>query len=88
MSNHVHLVAVPGRPDSISVLMRRVQSRYAQYYNAHTGRNGHLWQNRFFGCMLATSHLWAAIAYVELNPVRARMVRHAEDYSGPAPSRM
>jgi putative transposase len=60
--------------------MRRVQSRYAQYYNAHNHRNGHLWQNRFFSCMLAPSHLWTAIAYVERNPVRARIVRRAEDY--------
>ena len=80
MSNHVHPIAVPGRPDSTSVLMRRVHGRYAQYYNAHSGRTGHLWQNRFFGCMLAASHLWSAVAYVERNPLRARMVRRAEDY--------
>ena len=80
MSNHLHLIAVPGRPDSMSVLMRRVQGRYAQYYNAHSRRSGHLWQNRFFGCMLGPSHLWTAIAYVELNPVRARLVTRAEDY--------
>jgi putative transposase len=84
MSNHVHLIAVPGRPDSLSVLMRRVHGRYAQYYNARVGRTGHLWQNRFFGCMLAPSHLWAAVAYVELNPLRARMVRRAEDYVWPS----
>lgn len=66
--------------DSLSVLMRRVQSRYAQYYNAHSSRTGHLWQNRFFGCMLAPSHLWTALAYVERNPVRAGIVRRAEDY--------
>ena len=80
MTNHLHLIAVPGRADSLSVLMRRVQGRYAQYYNAHSRRNGHLWQNRFFGCMLAPNRLWTAIAYVELNPVRARIVRRAEDY--------
>ena len=80
MSNHVHLIAVPGRPDSLSVLMRRVQGPYAQYYNAHAGRTGHLWQNRFFACMLAPSHLWTALAYVERNPLRAKIVRRAEDY--------
>jgi len=80
MTNHLHLIAVPGRADSVSILMRRVQGRYAQYYNAHNRRNGHLWQNRFFACMLAPDHLWAAIAYVERNPVRARIVRRAEEY--------
>lgn len=52
MTNHVHLVAVPGREDSLSILMRRLHGRYAQYYNAHSGRSGHLWQNWFFGRML------------------------------------
>src|SRR5260221_390703 len=53
MTNHLHLIAVPGRADSVSILMRRVQGRYAQYYNAHNRRNGDPWQNRFFACMLA-----------------------------------
>ena len=36
-----------------------------------------LWQNRFFACMLAPSHLRTAIVYVERNPIRARIVRRA-----------
>ena len=48
MSNHVHVVAIPAREDSLSILFRRVHGRYAQYYNAHSGRSGRLWQNRFF----------------------------------------
>lgn len=80
MSNHAHLVAVPAREDSLSVLFRRVHGRYAQYYNARTGRMGHLWQNRFFGCPLGHDHLWAALAYVERNPVRAGIVERAADY--------
>ena len=31
-------------------------------------------------CVLGTSHLWAALAYVERNPVRAGMVERAEEY--------
>src|SRR5580658_8040636 len=80
MINHVHLIAVPAREDSLSVLLRRVHGRYAQYYNVRAGRTGHLWQNRFFACVLEASHLWTALAYVERNPVRAAMVRAAEDY--------
>ena len=56
MSNHVHLIAVPEREDSLSVLFRRVHGRYAQYYNARSGRSGHLWQNRFFACVLGARH--------------------------------
>lgn len=80
MTNHVHLVAVPTRADSLSVLLRRVHGRYSQYYNARNGRTGHLWQNRFFSCVLGPSHLWAALAYVEQNPVRSGLAQQAVGY--------
>ena len=64
MTDHVHLVAIPDREDSLAVLFRRLHGRYAQYFNARSGRTGHLWQNRFFGCCLGVSHLWRALAYV------------------------
>jgi putative transposase len=44
-------------------------------------RSGHLWQNRFFSCPLDEGHLWTALRYVELNPVRVGVVRKAEDYA-------
>jgi putative transposase len=80
MSNHLHLVAVPEKEDSLSILLRRVHGRYTQYYYARTGRSGHLWQNRFFACMLGATHVWAALCYVERNPVRAGIVQRAAEY--------
>jgi len=80
MTNHTHLIAMPQREDSLSVLLRRVHGRYAQYYNARHGRSGHLWQNRYFACCLGPSHLWAALAYVEMNPVRAGLAERPGDY--------
>jgi putative transposase len=81
MSNHIHLIALPEREDSLSVLLRRVHGRYAQYYNAGHARSGHLWQNRYFACSLGPGHLWTALAYVEMNPVRAKLVERPGDYS-------
>jgi putative transposase len=80
MTNHVHLIVVPEHENSLAVLLRRVHGRYAQYYNTRAGRTGHLWQNRFFACVLGPDHLWTALAYVDGNPVRAGMVRHEADY--------
>jgi putative transposase len=80
MTNHVHLVVMPEREDSLAVLLRRVHGRYAQYYNARYGRSGHLWQNRYFACALGPGHLWAALEYVERNPVRAGLVDWAGAY--------
>ena len=44
--------------------------------------SGHLWQARPFSCVLDEQHFWAAIRYVERNPVRAEMVGCAEDAFG------
>ena len=80
MSNHVHLVAIPVRDDSLAVLLRRVHGRYAQYYNARAERIGHLWQSRYFSCPLGPTHFWRALIYVETNPVRAGLVEWPEQY--------
>lgn len=80
MTNHVHWIVTPEREDSLAVLFRRVHGRYAQYLNARRGRTGHLWRNRFFGCPLEGGHLWTALRYVEMNPVRARLVEDAASY--------
>jgi len=51
-----------------------------EHQNREFGICGRLWQGRFFSCAMDDSHLWAAIRYVERNPVRASMVARAEDY--------
>ena len=71
MRNHVHLVVTPHEVEALAFLFRRVHGRYAQYFNAKYQRTGHLWQNRFYSCILAGSHLRKALRYVERNPVRA-----------------
>ena len=80
MTNHVHFVSVPARADSLARVFKPVDLRYAQHINWTQGISGRLWQGRFFSCPLDDEHLWAAIRYVERNPVRARLVRKAEDY--------
>ena len=74
MTNHVHLVLVPERADSLAVLFRRAHGRYSQYLNTRRHRTGHLWQQRYFSCPLSESHHWVALRYVEQNPCRAFMV--------------
>jgi len=74
MSNHLHLIAIPHRADSLPALLRHTHGRYAAYLNARQGQSGHLWQGRYYSCPLDRAHLWMALRYVERNPVRARMV--------------
>jgi putative transposase len=78
--SHVHFVVVPEKQDSIWKTFHRSHSIYAMKFNAKYQLCGHLWQGRAYSCVLDEAHLWAAVRYVELNPVRAGMVRFAEDY--------
>lgn len=80
MSNHVHWVVVPERADSLARTFGEAHGRYAAYANARRGRSGHFWQNRFFSCALDRAHLWAAMRYVERNPVRAGAVECADGF--------
>ena len=80
MFNHIHLVCVPEAEESLAVCLRRTHGRYSQYLNARRQRSGHLLLNRFYSCPLEERHLWTALRYVELNPVRAGLVASAEEY--------
>jgi len=80
MPNHVHLVGVPGSGDSLARAFNTVHMKYAQDYNRRNGETGHLWQGRFFSCVLDERHTYAAIRYVEMNPVRGGLCGRPEDY--------
>lgn len=80
MDNHVHWVVTPAREGALGETFREVHGRYGEVYNRARSTSGHVFQARFFSCPLDEEHLWAAVRYVERNPVRAGMVIHAEDY--------
>ena len=80
MTNHIHLVAVPASEDGLQQLLKPLHMRYAQRINRARNWTGHFWQGRFFSSALDEEYLWAAVRYVERNPVRAKMVRKAENY--------
>lgn len=71
MSNHVHLVAVPHGRDALARSLKDVHGRFASYWNAFYHASGHLWQGRYYSCPVDGGHLWEALRYTELNPVRA-----------------
>ncbi len=72
--------SVPSAPESFERTLRRAHSTYARLFNKKHGFSGYLWQDRFFSCPLDEAHTWAALRYVEQNPVRAGMIDKAEDY--------
>jgi putative transposase len=81
MDNHVHWVLRPESEKALAQTFHALDTKYAGRTNARNGRSGHLYQGRFFSAPLDDDYLWAAVRYVERNPVRARMVDRAEDYA-------
>jgi len=81
MPNHVHLIAVPQRPDSLATLFGLAHRRYARRINEAREWKGHLWQERFHSVVMDEHHLMAAVRYVELNPVRAGLCARPEDWA-------
>jgi len=81
MTNHVHLLLTPEEKDSASLLMKNLGQRYTQYVNRTYKRTGTLWEGRFRSCLTQTDdYVLACYRYIELNPVRANMVKLPEDY--------
>lgn len=71
MSNHVHLL-LHAPIESISAAMHRVLGSYALYFNAKSGRVGHLFQGRFSSEPIdSDSYLLTVIRYIHQNPVKA-----------------
>ncbi len=80
MENHVHLISVGRKRNAIPRAVGNTHRNFSRNRNGERDVTGHLWANRFFSTALDETHLWTAVRYVELNPVRAGLVRRATDY--------
>jgi putative transposase len=80
MTNHVHIIAIPEREQSMSRALHDAHTQYAKYFNAKYGFHGHLWDGRPQYNVMDERYMWNAVRYVERNPVRAGLVPRAEDY--------
>jgi REP element-mobilizing transposase RayT len=89
MPNHVHVVAVPERVDSLAKGFGRTHNEYARWVHIRERQTRHLWQNRFFSCPLDKRRFAEALRYVELNPVRAGLVEDPCEWAwSSAPARI
>jgi len=80
MPNHVHFIATPQKEDSLAKSFGVAHGLYSQFFNKKHNFRGHLWQDRFYSCVLDEKHFYAAIRYVERNPVKAGLVEKAWDW--------
>jgi REP element-mobilizing transposase RayT len=80
MTNHIHLLIKEGE-ETVSQLMRRLGTRYVQYFNWKYQRTGHLFQDRFKSEVVADdTYFLTVLRYIHQNPKQAGMVQHPAEY--------
>jgi putative transposase len=80
MPNHVHLLLIPPSENSLREAVGTAHQIYTRFINNRQSWQGHLWQGRFFSCAVEPSGAPFVARYIELNPVRARMVCDPRSY--------
>jgi putative transposase len=81
MPNHLHLMASPSDAGGLAQMMQRVGRYYVPWYNHKYGRVGSLFQGRFKTSLVdAERYFMICSRYIELNPVRARIVTDPLEY--------
>lgn len=80
MTNHVHLLVVPEKEESLALGIGWTHHQYTRRINFANDWRGYLWQGRFHSCPLDERGAVEALRYIELNPVRAGLVKYAEQW--------
>lgn len=80
MTNHFHLLLYPESREGFIRLMKNISQIYSQYFNRKYKRTGKVWENRYKLNIVDPEFEWVVSRYIEQNPVRAGMVRTAEEY--------
>ena len=81
MTNHVHLLVTPETALSLPRTMQTLGRRYVRYVNNNYRRTGTMWEGRYRAAPVdSEAYFLTCCRYIELNPVRARMVAHPSDY--------
>ena len=80
MRNHYHLLIETSK-ENLSNYMKHINASYAIYFNKKYQRTGHLWQGRFKSWFVTQeSYLYALVAYIEYNPIKAKIVKKLGEY--------
>lgn len=81
LPDHWHAIFFPRFPVTISTLMESIQVASTLRLNAGRKESGLLWQPRFFDRALRTlKEYYEKVEYIHLNPVRAGLVKRAEEW--------
>lgn len=81
MTNHIHILATAHAKDGITRMMQYLGRHYVPYVNHTYGTSGSIWEGRYKASLIHDEeYLLTCMRYIELNPVRANMVRSPAHY--------
>ena len=81
MTNHVHILLTPNQPNAIAHMIQDLGRKYVRYINKTYKRSGTLWEGRYKSSLIdSEAYLLICMRYIEMNPVRAGMVKHPGEY--------
>ena len=80
MTNHFHLMVFPKDKEGLIKFMKAGSQKYSQYFNKRYKRTGKIWENRYKMNIVDPESSWFVARYIERNPLRAGMVKKAEEY--------
>ena len=82
MTNHVHLLFKVPDATTLSPAMHWLSTSFSRRFNKFRQRNGHLWEGRFRSTIIEEdSYFFRCMAYIDLNPVRAKMAASPLEYT-------
>jgi putative transposase len=81
MTNHIHILATPHDRQGVSRMMQYVGRHYVPYINYTYGSSGSIWEGRYKASLIHDEqYLLTCMRYIELNPVRANMIKNPSLY--------
>jgi putative transposase len=81
MSNHLHLILETTPSTNLPKLMKQISLSYMHYFRRRYRYYGHFWQGRYKSLLIEKdSYLLTCGKYIEMNPVRAKMVAFPEEH--------
>ncbi len=81
MSNHVHFIIEPTKPKTLSKIIQSITLSHLRLHHSKYSSSGHLWEGRFKNPVIqADNYLLECLRYIELNPVRAGIVKTPQEY--------
>lgn len=81
MTNHIHMLVTPTTETTLSLMMQSIGRKYVRYINGAYRRSGTLWEGRFKSALVESEQYFLTCSrYIELNPVRAGMVKTPDQY--------